>query len=323
MVIATERAKRPDSFRQKEKDELKSDSICPFCEGNEKMTPPEIYSIRKNGGEPDSPGWLIRVVPNLYKAFEECADDPEPVFSSNLTESFPALGTHEVLIAGPEHEDNIANVSGRLFLLLFEVFKERYRELALKNDVKYVQFIINHGKKAGASLEHAHGQLFAIPIVPEELDRELINSSRYYSENGKCIFCEIIAEEMAMGERVVEEAKGFINLCPFASFSPFEMNIMPIEHSGNFESMSDEELRRFTDFLHHSLKLLDAALKNPPYNLYLHTSPCRESIDHYHWHVEVVPKLSIAAGFEMGTGIYINVVNPEEAANYLRSYRSQ
>lgn len=270
------------------------------------MTPPEVLAIGRRTDEPDSPGWDVRVVPNLYAAFSE---------------EGPAYGRHEVIVAGPEHLRSIADLEPGRFNLVMQAFKSRYLELSKDPGIKYIQLIINHGRNAGASLEHPHAQLFAIPIVPEEVERELGCASVFRKRTRECLFCDIAAEERSSGERSVLDEDGILCFCPHASMAPFEMLVMPANHEECFERMEDEALIRVSNAVRRSIRALRKALNDPPYNLYLHTGPCGAS-NAYHWHIHIVPKLAIAAGFELGTGIYINVVEPEKAAGFLRESAS-
>lgn len=317
VTIATDRARRPTSFTRAAREPIAASARCPFCEGNEAMTPPETMAIRAAGTEPNTPGWSFRVVSNLYPAFGPA--DAEPTLQTvGPYTTMNGAGVHEVLIDGPDHFSDVADHDVPKVAEIVGGFVHRYVAAAANPRVQYVLLILNHGREAGASLEHPHSQLFAIPIVPDAVQRELDGVARRLGETGVCPFCEMVAFEASAGERVIYENDGFLVFAPFASRVPFESWIVPKLHRPRFEASSDAEQAHLADALHELTSRLKRRLNDPPYNLYIHTSPTRWDVDDYHWHLEVLPKLSIAGGFEMGTDVYIDVVSPESAAEYLR-----
>lgn len=322
VAIATERAKRPGDFATLRARSIAPADSCPFCQGNEGLTPPEVFSVRKNGTKPDTAGWTVRVVPNKYPAFsKEPAADNQPtpaVVRLGPYTSMPAAGTHEVLIT-PHHDRPLGNLSSDEFHALLKTYQHRYAAHSADDSHKYILLMTNYGREAGASLDHPHSQLFAIPMVPAVVTSELAGAEEHLRHTGNCVFCEMVEHELADGVRIVADSPHFVVFCPYASRSPFETWVVPKKHSAYFENLPDHELVDLAETLRSVLSKLAGALGDPPYNFYLHTGPCNDGVGAlYHWHIEILPKLAIQAGFELGTGVMINVVTPEDAAEFLR-----
>ena len=315
--IATERAKRPTAFTRAAHTVVQPSAQCPFCEGHESMTPPEVMAYRAPGNEPNGPGWSFRVVPNLYAAFGPADAAPETE-AVGLYEAMVGAGVHEVLIDSPDHYKDIADYGPAKAEEIVRGYVDRYEAAAANPFVKYVLISINHGREAGASLEHPHAQLFGIPLVPDNVLEELRGVERYRAEHGQCPYCAIAAAERRAGERVIFENERFLVFAPFASRVPFESWIVPKEHASRFEMMTAEQSTDFAVALHALLAKLKRGLNDPPFNLFIHTEPVHDGRVDYHWHCELMPKLSIAAGFELGAGIMINTATPESAAEFLR-----
>ncbi|MEM2272889.1 MAG: DUF4921 family protein [Candidatus Bathyarchaeia archaeon] len=322
VVIATQRRGRPSDFIERCPEERR-DATCPFCPGNEHLTPPAslVYLIDNNGKirkdkDKDSErhkNWIVRCFPNLYPAFS-----PERVSAESKPEEhryarLGALGYHEVLVESPNHDEHPGVARVGQLIHVISALKDRASFFVTKDFVKYVSIFRNHGASAGASLSHAHMQIIAMPIVPKIVLEEFVVSKRYYENNNKCIFCSIISEERGT-ERFIYENNDFIVFAPWASINPFEFWIFPKKHQSSILDLKENETRSFAEVLRLSLGGLKNLLNDPPYNLGFHMM----LEEHYHWHVEVYPRLSIWAGFEKSTGVYINVVPPEEAAKYLR-----
>ncbi|MHB0977000.1 MAG: galactose-1-phosphate uridylyltransferase [Candidatus Aquicultorales bacterium] len=312
VVIATERAKRPDQFQGPSKTAAK----CAFCYGNENMTPPETLAIGRNGEGPDSSGWQVRVVPNKYPVFASGDLVVHP--DGGLYESAFSAGGHEVIIHSPDHTKSLANLPLDQVALVIKAYKERYLYFQTRPEVDFVEIIVNHGKNAGASLEHSHSQLFAMPLIPPAVEEQLAGSEAYRAEHGRCIYCDLIESERREGKRLVADEDGFFAFAPFAARLPFETWILPSDHLPFFERIDDGRAKALAGVLQKILRRFDEVLGNPSYNLFLHTTPCKSEDEGYHWHIEVIPKLTTIAGFEFGTGMMINVVTPEQAASYLR-----
>ncbi len=316
VIISTDRGKRPMDFLR---DEVKPGDAknCPFCAGHESKTAPELLVYGRNGGAPNTPGWSIRVVPNKFPALKiEGELDRE---GEGLFDKMNGVGAHEVIIEAPEHDATLSTIPERALEDVLWAYRDRM--LDLKNDkrFRYVLIFKNHGEAAGATVDHPHSQLIALPIVPRRVREEVDSSWHYYDEKERCIFCDIIRQEMDTGERVVAENEHFITMTPYASRFPFEMWLLPKVHGSSYENNQSTMYASLARMLKDVLMRMDAALDRPAFNFMIHTSPIGEEInDHYHWHVEIIPKLTKVAGFEWGTGFYINPTPPEEAARFLR-----
>lgn len=315
VIISTERAKRPHDYKKEE--EPKVGGTCPFCPGNEHMTPPEIIAYRYENTQPNSPGWFLRVVPNRFPALKvegELIREGEGIY-----DKMTGIGAHEVIIETSNHNETLSTMSISQFENVIWAYKERISDLKRDDRLKYVLIFKNHGYRAGASLEHAHSQLIALPIVPKTVMEELNGSRDYYNYKERCIFCDIIRQEMRQGVRVVAENTEFLVICPFAARFPFEMWIMPKQHQSAFEEIEPSEVASLAQIFSDALKRLRVGLDDPAYNFFLHNSPFTNSkFPYYHWHFEIVPRITRMAGFERGTGFYINPTPPEDSAKFLR-----
>lgn len=317
VVISKERAKRPYDFVQR--DGGSSPQVCPFEYGNESMTPPETLAFRRGELPPNSPDWTVRVVPNKFPAF---APENHDEAINGLYISRKAYGAHEVIVHGPEHELSLATYPAQQAAEVLKAYKLRYIYHKGMPYARYIQIIINHGKLAGASLEHSHSQLFAIPVMPELPEAQLRGAAEYYSENRHCIYCRIISQELDITDRVIEKTDNFVAFVPFAAKLPFETWILPINHRPKFEDITNDEIDELSFIFRNTLRRFFNGLNDPPYNMYLHTSPPGyELTETYHWHMSIIPKLTVAAGFELGTGMWIDVTIPEAAAEFLRDTR--
>jgi len=319
VVISTERNKRPSDFVCSEQDRKDS---CPLCVGHEQETPPEIMSFRIDRTPKDAPGWWIRVVPNKFAAVK-IEKKPE-VFRRGIYEAMEGLGAHEVVIETPEHSDSLYTQSDRQIEEILWAWRERSLDLRKDKRLKYIQIFKNYGSTAGASLEHGHSQIIATPRVPLEIRAELEGFNRYAQATGRCVFCDMVAQERSGRERLVAEEKGFLALAPFASRFPFELWVVPAGHEFDFANIREIQLKELARVLRVCLRKLSLVLCDPPYNIVLHTSPVNDSdAGKYHWHLEILPRLTIIAGFELGTGYYINPTPPELAAQYLREAQAE
>ncbi|MBI4318901.1 MAG: DUF4921 family protein [Chloroflexi bacterium] len=318
VAIAVERAKRPHTFTQAPKVVVKASEECPFCTGRESETPPEVMAYREPAMADDGPGWKVRVVPNLYPAFGPAHGELNPRHVGPYL-VMGGLGVHEVLINNPEHYKDLGQLPLEDVSLVVKAYVDRL--LAHKDNpvVRYMLIIVNHGREAGASREHPHAQLFGIPLIPPYVAQEIQGLKRYRQEKETCGYCDMISYESRIGHRMIYENDAFVVFAPFASRVPFESWVFPRYHSSRFETMNDYQQHSFADALRNVLGKLYYGLNDPPFNLYIHTAPYRDLGDSdYHWHVEIRPKLSIAAGFELGAGIMINTALPESAAEFLR-----
>jgi UDPglucose--hexose-1-phosphate uridylyltransferase len=315
VIIATERSKRPSDFSREI--ENRSDKGCPFCIGNERMTPPEILAYGEPGRLKDSAGWWLRVVPNKYPAL--AIEGSLNRQGEGMYDKMNGLGAHEVIIETPEHNKDIPDMTDKQVEDVIWAYRDRIMDLKRDSRFEYILIFRNHGSAAGATLSHPHSQLIATPIVPKRVREEVNGAKNYYEYKERCGFCDIIKQELSTGQRVVAENDGFIAVCPFASRFPFEVWVLPKVHDSDFEDIQKYEAVNLASMMRNILGKLDRVLDNPSYNYLIHNAPLKEShLMHYHWHIEIMPKLTKVAGFEWGSGFYINPVSPEEAAKFLR-----
>ena len=316
IIISKERGKRPTDFIV-ETNNTKG-GFCPLCAGNEKTTPAEVLSYGKQGHAPTSPGWSLRVVPNKYPAL--VIEGGLGKVGEGLYDKMNGIGAHEVIIETPNHDESFTHLSTDRIAQVFFAFRDRLVDLSHDPRFRYVMIFKNHGKAAGASLEHSHSQLVALPILPRMIVSELEGSQAYYKYKERCVFCDIIHQEQRDNCRIVCENERFIVTTPFAPRSPFEMWVLPKQHSSDYTSMDNKDFELLSKIFSECLRRLDSCIPNVPYNFVLHTAPLRsQHLDHFHWHFEIAPKLTHIAGFEWGSGFYINPTPPEDAAKYLRA----
>jgi len=326
VIIAAERSLRPDDFITRE-EPIREPKSCPFDYGNEGITPPEIFAIRTDGSRANSPGWKVRVVSNKFPALRiEGEMKREGV---GLYDYMSGIGAHEVVIETPEHKKRIHDMTVDEIKLVFYAWQERMKDLAKDNRFKYIQIFKNHGAQAGASLAHSHSQIIATPIIPSTVTNELIPCKEHFSKKERCLFCDVLKDEILRGDRIVLLTDFFVVFCPYDSFFPFEMWILPREHNHDFTTLNSDGLYQLSITLKDVLTKLLNLLNDPPLNIVLHTSPIqrlspshpdywRTLVQDYHWHIELIPRLTRIAGFEWGTGYYINPTFPEESARLLR-----
>ncbi len=319
VIISTDRQKRPNDFRF-EKASVAGPEHCPFCPGHEALTPPEIVSYRPKGGAPNTPGWDVRVVPNKFPALQvEGTLDRE---GDGMFDRMNGIGAHEVIIETPHHDRPLAAMSEPEIEKVLWAFRERMLDLKQDFRLRYILVFKNHGAAAGATLAHPHSQLIALPIVPDFVREELDGARRHYAVKERCVFCDIIHQETGDGQRIIQENTDMIALAPYAPRFAFETWLLPRRHGARFEEAPRHEYESLARILKATLQRMDRALESPAFNLILHTSPFSEQVAHeYHWHIEIMPKLTRVAGFEWGTGFYINPTSPEEAASVLRAVR--
>ncbi len=307
VVITAVRGERPNAFLERTRPFEDDNRRCPFCPGNEEDTPPAI-STREEDGE-----WSVRIVPNLYPAFT----GHEPMAVTNLGPVYmqaPASGSHEVAIFSPEHKDGWADLSKEHIDLLMHALRDRFSAHAEDPGLRYTQLIVNFGREAGASVEHPHAQLLGMPFVPRELVEEQGGFARF---RGNCIMCATVESEDWAGLRIVYSNEDIIVFCPFWSGTPYEMMVVPRGHHGQFSTASDRQIESVGRAIQAALLSMRDAVGDVAYNIAFHTAPFRSPTD-FHWHVHVSPKITTPAGFELGTGVPINVVAPETAAAELR-----
>ena len=317
IIVNYEKSMKPEDFEFEKIKKNQNTKNCPFCPGNEKMTPPEIVAHREMG-KPNSPGWSIRVIPNKYPALEDKGELDK--MGLGIYDKMNGVGAHEVIIDIPEHMHDIADISDRQAEEVVWSYHGRSTDLRKDPRFKYILIFRNYGRSAGASLEHPHSQLIALPIVPKRVNEELQFSMEYFNYKDRCVFCDIVSQELGDKERIVEENKFFISFCPFVSRFPYETWILPKSHESHFVELRKEEVRPLGTILRNTMARLKKLLNDPPYNYIIHTSPINgHEKEFYHWHIEIMPKLVNVAGFEWGSGFYVNPVPPEIAARNLKS----
>jgi len=321
VVFSPERQRRPQDYLPAT---LQPSALDPFAEGNERLTPPEVYSIRKEKTKPNEPGWRVRVVPNRYPAMRvEGQLESAPV---GLYDRLTGIGAHEVIIETPNAKLALEELSITAIAEIFASYRERIIDLDKDLRFQHIYIFKNVGPSAGASLAHAHSQLVALPIVPPLVEAKLIRARDHYHLKQRSLFSDILHSERTDGSRLVAENDGYVLYCPFASRFPFEMAIFPKRHHPEFISCTTNELHDLAEVLQFAIRRLNAVLENPGYNLLLHMAPLRRpgteryasSRYDYCWHLEIVPRFNSLAGFEIGLGTFINTVYPEEAARFLR-----
>ncbi|MBI4397914.1 MAG: galactose-1-phosphate uridylyltransferase [Candidatus Omnitrophica bacterium] len=322
VIISTTRGKRPNHFNHEVKD-MGDPSACPFCPGNESKTPPEISSLRRDSSGPNSPGWQIRVIPNKYPALG--IDEPLTKKGVGMYDLMAGFGAHEVVIETPDHHKAIHDLSIEEIKEVLTVYQNRLEDLHRDVRFRYVLIFKNEGPQAGATLSHSHSQIIATPVTPIRVKEELQGAERYFHHKERCLYCDVMHQEKDFGIRIVYENDYYISFCPFASRFPFELIFLPKYHQMDFYA-SRSHLHEMAQAFKITLDKLSLALNKPQYNYIIHTAPNRFSRrgywhtiqEDFHWHIEIMPRLTKVAGFEWGSGFYINPTPPEDAAKYLR-----
>ena len=315
VIIATDRAKRPSDFLRQPVPPPTA-RICPFDYGNEHKTPPELLAYRNNGAR-DEAGWRVRVIPNKFPILGIEGDLNRQ--GDGMYDKMNGIGAHEVIIETPDHAATLANMPEKQVEEVFWAAKERINDLKRDRRFRYILMFRNHGEAAGASLEHPHSQLIALPVIPERIQEEVEGARHFYTLKERCIYCDIIREEGKEGTRLVTESDRFSVIQPYAPRFPFETWILPKRHESHFEDADGPTIANLAWVVKTVLRKMDKVLEQPAYNLMVHSAPVQEGgLPYYHWHLEVIPKLTKVAGFEWGSGFYVNPTPPEESAKFLR-----
>jgi UDPglucose--hexose-1-phosphate uridylyltransferase len=315
VIIASERAKRPRDIP--ERDFKTGSEDCPFCLGNESMTPPPVLVLADDHVQGKNASWLVRVVPNKYPALID--QETSPPWTGSLYSSMFGAGAHEVVIESPKHVINMAALSAKEIALVFHAYRERLLHWRYAGRWRYALIYKNQGVEAGATLAHGHSQITALPMVPREPLEEIEAEKKYFASAGRCAYCDMASRESEIGRRVVAENEQFIVFCPFASRVAGETWLLPRRHASCFEDGSEEDFLSFARLLRETLMRLNRSFHEPPFNYFLHTNPLSEPENAYcHWHLEILPRLHQLAGFELGSGCYMNPLPPEDAARLLR-----
>jgi UDPglucose--hexose-1-phosphate uridylyltransferase len=316
VVIATERAKRPDQFvRKQERKALPEyEPKCPFCPGNEAMTPPATYVV------PGTNGWRVRVTPNKFAALSYEGERKRIV--QGIRRTVTGVGIHEVLVETPAHNKTTALLSDQEVELIVQTYLNRFKFASSDPRVEQVTIFKNHGDQAGTSLEHPHSQLIAIPVITSQLRDRLSHALEHFDEFGECIFCRVLLQELEDGVRMVMETEHFAAFVQFATLTPFSMLIMPRRHMACFVEMRDAEAADLARILRRSLAKVYHGLADPDFNYAIRTAPTEYcGVKYYHWYVSIIPRLTKMAGFELGSGMFINASLPEENAGFLRGVK--
>ena len=317
VIISSDRGKRPADFQDQRT--KKRGGFCPFCSGNERTTPAEVLAYR-DSGEPNQPGWRLRVVPNKFPALLIEGDLNKQ--GEGIFDKMNGIGAHEVFIESPDHNATLASLPVKAVEEVLWSYRDRMEDLKKDRRFQYTLIFKNEGIPAGATLEHTHSQLIALPIVPIQVQEEIDGCRRHFDLKERCIYCDIIRQELQTRNRIVSETSLFVALTPYAPRFPFETWILPKRHLSCYSCSKREDFKDLAVLLQDTLRRMDRALSYPPYNYVVHTSPFRDEInEYYHWHIELMPKLTNVAGFEWGSGFYLNPTPPEEAAKFLREMK--
>ncbi|MDH3444493.1 MAG: galactose-1-phosphate uridylyltransferase [Deltaproteobacteria bacterium] len=315
VIIAAERSKRPQS--KLARTATTQSGICPFCAGNESMTPPPTLILADGKPSIHAATWSVRVVPNKYPALIN--QEFTALQTDGLYNSMNGAGVHEVIIESPRHVTAMAALSVTEIDLVLYAYQQRLLHLRRDPRWRYALLYKNEGVEAGATLPHSHSQITALPMVPTAPREEMEGAKRYFYSSGRCVYCDIVEREKKSGERVVAETERFIVFCPFASRVACEMWILPKRHWSCFEFGSRDDFPALAQLLRETLVRLSRGFDEPAFNYFLHNHPLDEpEKDHCHWHLEILPKLNHVAGFEWGSGCYMNPMAPEDAARLLR-----
>lgn len=326
VVVATGRAARPGVFRRHAPEKPQPSSACPF----EKLLPDAVlvydragerYRLTAKDRRHLEARWWLEVVPNKYPAFQARAKCPS-VRAHGPYSMTDGVGFHEVVVTR-HHTRSFAAMSSEEAAIVIRAYRQRYIALKDEDCVEYISIFHNHGHDAGASITHPHSQIIAIPVIPSDIRRSLAGSAAYYRKHRRCVHCVMVAFERSDGRRIIYENGDFIVFCPYISRQAFEVRIFPKRHQPEFEGIDDDQTLAVADALRAALAKLSAGLGDPAYNFFIHTAPAvgGKRNQHYHWHIEIMPKTAIRAGFEIGTGIEISTTSPEAAAKLLRGIR--
>lgn len=315
VIMAPDRALKPNDFRrerQKRPVRARHRDDCPFCAGNEALASGEICRVSAADGS-----WIARVIPNKYSAFH--ATDDLRRESRGTFRSMAAAGAHEVVIEHPRHDLTLGEMDTAQLAAILRLYRERYRALREQPCVESIVIFKNHGERAGTSLEHSHSQITATPVVSSQVYMRLQEGRRFHEFHGACLYCEVMREELEAGERVIEAGPSFVAFMPYASLSPYHLWIFPRLHAPSFDAITDADLVELAGVLGRQLRQLAVAADNPDYNFTIRSAPVGDSNSCcFHWYLSIVPRVSRFAGFEIGSGSYINSMRPERCAQQMR-----
>lgn len=327
IIVASERARRPGNFVDPIENKFEEEGPCPFCEHAESKTPPEVHVVRSKNFHSNGPGWKVRVIPSINPILG--IEGSLNRRGKGLYDAMDAVGAHEIVVETPEHIANMADLTLTQIELTFEAYIHRIHDLERDPRFKYVMAFKNYGWSAGGSkILHSRSQLIATPVNPMRVKDELVGAKRYFDLHERCVYCDLVHQECASQDRVVSENDHFVSLAPFAARVPFELWIVPKKHSCDFVRGAQGLVHDLAKILKETLLRLKIGLQDPAYNYVVHTAPFRrpnpkgpqwKTIEEdYHWHIEIMPRLTHVAGFEKGTGFYICSIPPESTAGFLR-----
>jgi UDPglucose--hexose-1-phosphate uridylyltransferase len=315
VIIAGDRPKRPSDFLR-EPVAPSPLSLCPFCPGQEQKTPPEVLAFRQCG-EPNQPGWTVRVVPSKFPVLQVEGDLDRQ--GDGMFDRMNGIGAHEVVIEAPDHNLTWAEMPERQLEDVLWAYRARILDLRKDIRLRYITVFKNHGEAAGSLIGHPHSELVALPVIPKRASEEMEGCRAYHAFKERCVYCDIVQQEVRAGLRLVTETEHFVVIQPYAPRFPFETWVIPQHHSSHFESAEPPAMQNLAWVLRLTLRQIEKTLEQPAYNLVMHSAPIQEGpMAHYHWHIELMPKLTRVAGFEWGTGFYINPTPPEESARFLK-----
>ena len=316
VIVHVEDSWGPKKY-EREDHAILAKATCQFCPGKEFLTPPEVEALRPSDSAANSPGWQVRVIPNKFPALR--IEGNLDLRHDGMYTLSNGIGAHEVFIETPAHERNLADLSDDEMFHVIDKFQSRLNDLTKDRRFKYVLIFKNYGESAGTTVEHPHSQIIALPMVPQYVMQELEGTKAYYDRYQRCVCCDMIAQEYRDNQRIIMDNAKFLAFCPFASGYPFECCIIPREHSCRFAAMNDEEKRALGHILRETMARIKGCLFDPSYNLYIHVAPVNDGPhEHFHWHIEIVPKLMRTVGLERGTGFFTVPTDPDHAARYLR-----
>jgi UDPglucose--hexose-1-phosphate uridylyltransferase len=317
VIISPERAKRPDEFaRKKDSERVLPEYVsdCPFCVGNEHLTLDELFRV------PDNDGWKIRVISNKFPALSSLGERVRRV--DGIYRSMTAVGHHEVIVEHRLHNMTIALMTNDEVAEILRCYRHRYREIKKDSKVEAIILFKNHGEAAGTSVAHPHSQLVATPIVPNQIRSRTEEALRYFDDNGECVCCRTVHDELLAKERLIFQSKSFVAFIPYAALSPFHTWIFPLRHVSSFDEIDDGEIKDLAKCLKTILAKLYYGLNNPDFNYTIRSIPTRElHSEYFHWYFTIVPRVTKTAGFEIGSGMYVNTALPEESAEFLRKVK--
>lgn len=325
VIIATERAKRPEDFINKKETVMHPsyDPKCPFCEGNEVMSKEEIIGYRNESSRPGEKGWQLRVIPNKFPALLPSTSPQVEVkrSKSGIYLCMDGVGKHELVIENPAHNKTIATMSTGEVERVVRAYLERYLTLDWDPHYKLVIIFRNQGGLAGASQVHPHSQIVATAVVPNHIRLAFYEAQRYYDELGRCVYCDMIKNELHEKDRIVVENDKFVAFIPYAAMVPYETWILPLQHATSFSDLYEEDINPLAEILRSVLAKFYYSLNNPDYNYCIRSVPHYSACEpYYHWHIQIIPRITTIAGFEIGSGMSINITLPEESAKFLREF---